>query len=81
VEWYYPDLGIWMRWETPVVLFSLSRGLPDQAKTVLRTCCPIGGEWLLWLLEAEFTPRESLLEVGWTAWGLKWAWQFERCEE
>jgi hypothetical protein len=76
VRWNYP-LGIWFDWECPVFSYCLADRLGPEAMALLLVATPVRARPLLWLAEARVRARESLLEFGWSAWGLKAAWGYE----
>jgi hypothetical protein len=72
-RWQYDRLGIWVEWETPRASYCLDRLVPDAtAAHVLSPFIP-----LLWLAKVRLTPRHSLLQVGWSGWGMKAVWNFD----
>jgi hypothetical protein len=76
-QWYYRRLGVWVHWECPCVSWGLANRLCPEVEAVLRALWPARARPLLWLVEATFVPRESLVEIGCYAWGVKFYW---RCE-
>ena len=77
VRWQYRRLGVWFEWECPVVYYCVADRLGPEAMALVCAATPLRARPLVWLVGARVTPRESLVEVGWSAWGLEAVW---RCE-
>lgn len=71
VRWHYRRLGVWFEWECPAVYSSLAFRVAPETMAILCRVAPMRARPLLWLLGAQFTPRESLVGFGWSAWGLE----------
>jgi hypothetical protein len=76
-RWSYDGLGIWFEWERPAVFVGVGDRIGPEGMAALRLVSPSCARPLLWFVGARYAPKESLVEVGWYGWGLKWAW---RCE-
>lgn len=76
-RWTYSRLGIWLEWESPAVFWSLAFLLgPERTDTLIATSPPALRP-LMRLATATFVPRSSLLEVGWSGWGLRAVLNFD----
>jgi hypothetical protein len=75
----YERLGVrfWFEWECPMMLLYPAWGLAPDTRAALRVLGLACARPLLWAMEAKFVPRESLIEVGWSAWGMSGEWRFE----
>jgi hypothetical protein len=74
VTYHYRRLGIGFVWECPAVFICVADRLGPELMGVLRLLSPAGARPMLWLAEATFTPRESLVEVSWSVWGFNCVW-------
>jgi hypothetical protein len=64
-------------WERPVLFYCLADRIGPARLAVLRALAPARAGVVFWLVGARFRPRESLLQLGWSAWGRHWVWRWE----
>ena len=77
VRWTY-RCGVWGEWECPAVFFCPVERLWPEAAEGLRAWPDVRLRPLARLLVTPVSPAASLLEVGWSSGGLRFAWRFER---
>jgi hypothetical protein len=76
-RWHYARFGVWFVWECLVVCYCLADSLGPEAMALLCRVTPLRARPLVWVVGVRVMARESLVEFGWSAWGLKAVWQFK----